>query len=304
MASIDTFCLLIGAMKSGTTTLFKQLIQHPAIAAPSQKEPNYFSRREMRDRGRQWYESLWEFDPNQHAWALEASTDYTKLPGMPSAAFFAKRFQADFRFLYIVRDPLERISSQYRHGLAQGWIERPMHEEITPDAVAICNYQMQLWPYVQAFGRDRILVIDQRELHADMAGTLRDVCGFLGIDRDHAFEILPRQNAGNDFLQRGIARFLDARGLLPSLVSIDGLGKLPRRQFEDLCRGFCRDAGAPGAYAEVVREFERAVSPTPQQAEQVRALLREDLDRFRDTWGIDAWSKSNRAAIDARAAAA
>jgi hypothetical protein len=298
-ASIQRFCLLIGTMKSGTTTLFKHLAQHPALAGSREKEPNFFSRRENRDKGRAFYEALWNFDPANHAWAMEASTDYTKLPSMPSAAYFALRFGAEFRFVYVVRDPLERIASHYRHGIGQGWIERPVAELLLPDVVAICNYHMQLWPYAHAFDRERNLVLHQSELNTDLVGVLRRVCRFLEVDDAHAFDLLPRQNTGDAFARQGIARELSKRRILPAIVSPRRLADLPAQEFEEACRTWSREAAQPAAYTECARAFERAVTPTPAQRAAVRALLRADLDRFRDDWGVDPWSAENRAALDA-----
>jgi hypothetical protein len=286
-------------MKSGTTTLFRHLERHPAIAGSREKEPNFFSRRENRDRGRAWYEALWDFDPARHAWAMEASTDYTKLPATPSAAYFAQRFGAEFRFVYVVRDPLERIRSHYRHGFGQGWIETPIHAHLLPDVVAICNYHMQTWPYVHAFGRERVLVLHQAELDRDLPAVLRRVAAFLEVDPDQAIPTLPRQNTSHAFDRRAVARELERRGVLPRIVDPARLADLPAPEFEELCRAWSRDAGQPAAYVEASRGFERAVTPTAAQADAIRALLRDDLDRFRDDWGVDPWSPENRAAIEA-----
>ena len=78
---MNRYCLLIGAMKSGTTALYERLCQHPAIARCTEKEPNYFSNPEHYSRGIDWYQALWrDWDDDVHRWALEASTSYSKLP--------------------------------------------------------------------------------------------------------------------------------------------------------------------------------------------------------------------------------
>lgn len=72
--------LIIGAMKAGTTTLYRDLVDHPNIFLPEQKEPNtlvmYGSdmRRIIDD-----YASLFARSP-QDAICGEASTAYTKRP--------------------------------------------------------------------------------------------------------------------------------------------------------------------------------------------------------------------------------
>lgn len=298
MPAIERYCLLIGAMKAGTTTLFKHLCQHPAIAGAREKEPNFFTRTELRDRGRPWYEAQWDFDPARHVWALEASTEYAKLPIVPSAAFFTRAIPADYRIVYVVRDPLERLRSHYRHGLAQGFTPQPIHEHLDPTAVAIGNYHLQIWPYRVAFGPERILVLDHAALSSDLPGVLRRVAEFLGIDPAFRFEPLPPHNTGGYHDQRALARMLQAARLVPDLFSLDGLARLPEREFESLCRRLAADAGRPAGYAETVRAHQRAVTPTREQAALVRALLRDDLERFRDDWGVDPWSEANRAALE------
>jgi hypothetical protein len=41
---ITAFALIIGSMKSGTTSLFRYLAEHPELSPSTPKEPNFFSR--------------------------------------------------------------------------------------------------------------------------------------------------------------------------------------------------------------------------------------------------------------------
>ena len=81
----DGFVIIVGAMKAGTTSLFDYLKAHPAICPAMMKEPEYFTHYQhhgFRARGIniKQYSDLWQFDPSQHRYALEASTGYTKVP--------------------------------------------------------------------------------------------------------------------------------------------------------------------------------------------------------------------------------
>ena len=296
--AIERFALILGAMKSGTTTLFRLLERHPAVAPARDKEPNFFTRAELRDRGRGWYEELWDFDPQRHRWALEASTEYTKLPVFPSGAPFIARLDAEVRFIYLLRDPLERIRSEVNHGLAQGFARGPVHHGLDPAVVATSNYRFQLWPYVQTFGRDRILVLHLRDLQADPAGTAARVFRFLDLEAPATVSPGDVHNAGGGFTQINVARVLARRGVVPELFDVEAIGRLPQAQFEALCAQLAREAGQPEALAAARAEHERNITPSPEQARRVRELLREDLDRFRDDWGVDPWSEANRAALD------
>ena len=74
--------IVIGAMKSATTTLHEQLARQPGFFMSRPKEPNFFSDDAMYARGWGWYSSL--FRPAREADLRgESSTHYTKLPDYP-----------------------------------------------------------------------------------------------------------------------------------------------------------------------------------------------------------------------------
>ena len=56
---LPTF-VVIGAMKCGTTSLYRYLQQHPEICMSRTKEPNFFVREKNYDKGIEWYQSLFE----------------------------------------------------------------------------------------------------------------------------------------------------------------------------------------------------------------------------------------------------
>lgn len=106
--------MLIGAMKSGTTTLYNLLIQHPEICGCVSKEPEYFSQKMGYARFKKGrYEELFDMDNSKHKFILDASTGYTKYPSEIGVANRIKEYGLNPFFIYIVRDPLERIVSHY-----------------------------------------------------------------------------------------------------------------------------------------------------------------------------------------------
>ena len=83
--------LIIGGMKCGSTTLYRDLLTHPRVFFPIDKEPcNLCDDRVLTDAGRAEYEALFKrARPDQLC--AEASTDYTKLPDRPGVAARALR---------------------------------------------------------------------------------------------------------------------------------------------------------------------------------------------------------------------
>lgn len=269
--AIDRFALLIGAMKAGTTALWHWLAQHPAIAPSRVKEPQFLCEKANWEHGIERYLELWDWEPARHRWAFEASTNYTKLPVRGNAALAALRLPGEFRFLYMVRNPVQRLRSQYLHSLAEGWIERPIHEGLSPQAVLFSNYRFQLEPYKVFHGRDRIRVLSYEAFRADPRATVRQVCEFLEIDPDFPFRDPGAQNSSDDYRGRLRDRILTERGV-----------PLP-----------CTDAGL---LADAERELERRITPSPAQVEELRALLGPDLELFAQEWGVDPWGRRSSVA--------
>jgi hypothetical protein len=74
-----TNLFIIGAMKSGTSSLHDYLGKHPQIFMAQFKEPMYFSREEHERMSLAEYEGLFK-DVSNQLYIGESSTEYTKLP--------------------------------------------------------------------------------------------------------------------------------------------------------------------------------------------------------------------------------
>ena len=174
---INNFVLIIGAMKCGTTSLFAYLAQHPQIAACRKKETFFFSANGCWNRGFDWYQSLWDWNPDSHKIALEASVDYTRIPSYPNAAerIATLSDRANFKFIYILRNPLERIESHYTHGLAQNWesTQNPLTEEIHPELIEASQYGRQIKEYYQRFPSENILLVNFKDLKKEPFNLLK-----------------------------------------------------------------------------------------------------------------------------------
>ena len=105
--------LIVGAMKAGTTTLYHDLSEHPDIFLPVLKEPEVLTTLERLDEMRAYYARL--FRPARPGQLKgEASTAYTKRPNNEGVAEKARALCGDgLKIIYIRRDPVERIRSQY-----------------------------------------------------------------------------------------------------------------------------------------------------------------------------------------------
>jgi len=186
MNNTNRFAVILGCAKSGTTSLYEYLVRHSQICRCSVKEPS--THQNFLARGNGEYKQLWEWDPETHRWAMEASTAYTLHPETPNfepvLADFPARFaemDADFRFLYIVRDPLERAKSHLSQYLVQGQefsYSKPAELEWL---VETSRYAHQLEPWAKRFGRDRIRVLMFEDLRDRPNSLMKETYQFLGL---------------------------------------------------------------------------------------------------------------------------
>ena len=159
---IDAYLMIIGAMKSGTSTLYWYLKQHPSICRCIVKEPEFFTEETHRVNVAQ-YSDLWNFDPERHKYVLEASTGYTKYPIIPNVPEKIKAYGISPTFVYVVRDPFKRIESDYNASIYNRWFN-PKTPITDNRYVFFSNYFVQLEQYRKHFGSKNIVVLDFDEL--------------------------------------------------------------------------------------------------------------------------------------------
>lgn len=180
------FLLIIGSMKCGTTSLFYYLSEHPNICPCRVKEPNFFANHENFSKGFNWYQNLWDFEPDKHKIAMESSTHYTKIPLFPNAADFISRVDKniEFKFIYIMRNPIDRIESHYTHSLQAKWGTniRPMNEDINTQIIEVSKYAKQINEYYSRFSPNNILLLNFEDLKNNPMKLLERICNFLDID--------------------------------------------------------------------------------------------------------------------------
>jgi len=176
--------LIVGAMKAGTTTLYRDLITHPDIAMPEQKEPETLVRFTSLDDIRRDYRDLFANAPHGSIRG-EASTAYTKLPVYPGVAERARALSnGKLRIVYIRRNPLERIISHYKHERQHRRIDMPISHALreVPELIDFSRYDWQIAPWKACFGEENVLEIDLEVYAADRAGMAKKVVAHLGAD--------------------------------------------------------------------------------------------------------------------------
>jgi hypothetical protein len=180
--------VIIGTMKSGTTTLFEWLAARDDVLRPGQKEPSFFSDDRAWARGCQWYAGRFAGGAAGQL-VGEASVSYTDPLFAVRSAERAKRVLCDPRLVCVLRDPIARLRSHYRHEVQRGRERRPFLEVIKDPAapyIRRSRYAAGLAPWVQHFGSEALCVVRFEDLtsadetawrrilaHLDLATTAR-----------------------------------------------------------------------------------------------------------------------------------
>src|SRR5271167_2267183 len=94
--------VVIGAMKSATTTLHEQLARQPGFFMSRPKEPSFFSDDRVHARGWAWYSSLFRLAKPRDLRG-ESSTHYTKLPTHPRTVERMVRHLPRLKLIYVMR---------------------------------------------------------------------------------------------------------------------------------------------------------------------------------------------------------
>jgi Sulfotransferase family len=198
---------VIGAARAGTTSLHYYLSLHPGIQMSAVKEPHFFSGPAgefpygaARVERMQDYRAL--FDPAVPVRG-EASPGYAAYPRRTGVATRIREQVPGARLIYLVRDPVQRTISHYRHRVATEGEQRGLAAalgDMEPTNIYLCasRYATQIEQYQACFPADRILVIDQADLRQDREQTLRRIFAFLGVDSGFSSPEFAREYRGSD----------------------------------------------------------------------------------------------------------
>lgn len=188
-------CLVVGAMKCGTSALHAHLDRHPEVAMAPGKELNFFLGPEQAPHDEEsswWREGQWHrgvewyagcFDPTAPVRG-ESSPGYTG-PGHPEVPHRIRALLPDVRLVHLVRDPVDRALSQWRHHVRDGTEPRPAAEAVLDPGsqyLERSRYAGQLAPYLALFPAEQVLVVVQERLLARPRAELARVFAHVGAD--------------------------------------------------------------------------------------------------------------------------
>jgi len=177
---------VIGAQRAGTTNFCADLGTHPDIVVPYIKEPWVLVRSLGRvDVAQSMYRGLYGETRRENHLLLDGSTSHSMLPQHPSVAGLAAKLAPRATILYVVRNPVHRAISQFRHQVAWGATTYDDLASAVKDDTTFIDYGRYWWqlqPWLAAFGADSIRIIPFEEYTAERHRVVSDVVTSLKLD--------------------------------------------------------------------------------------------------------------------------
>ncbi len=250
---------IIGAAKSGTTSLYQYLGQHPGIYFSPIKEPNffsddidvskfshvyrrntfldidnYFSKEKLEDlqltfiRKSEHYEKLFMAGAD-YQMRGESSTSYLY---SNTAAQNIFNFNPQAKIIAVLRNPMERAFSHYQMAVRYGHTKLQFKEAVEKDMrekekawgvselfIELGLYYNQLKRYFDIFPKEQIKILFSTNLKNNLQGTLNECFQFLGVE-EYKIEDRSVYNVSTTPRNIGLNHFLTQSGLKKVLKPI------------------------------------------------------------------------------------
>jgi|SRR5579872_4411298 len=203
--------LIIGAQKGGTTSLYLYLNEHPNIGGAVIKEVNFFDKNYHLHLP--WYRTQFPIPlrkmytrniRKQNYLIGEASPSYLLYPHTPGRV---AELLPDVKLIALLRNPVERAYSQYRHNVARGFEQLSFADAIdaeeertrTEKAKVLGNKQYngiafyrysylargvyvdQLNHWLDFFPREQLLILKSEELYSEPGTIFKHTLAFLDV---------------------------------------------------------------------------------------------------------------------------
>ena len=131
--------------------------------------------------------------PSVHAWTIDVSTNYAKLPIGKAVPRRIGALGGETKLAYVLREPVDRIESNCAHTLRNKG--KMPNLDI---CIRTSSYAEQMDRFTAHIPRENILLLDFNQLQRDPAAIQTQVCDFLGIDRFVAHTVV-HNTRGVDF---------------------------------------------------------------------------------------------------------
>ncbi len=315
----DLDFIVIGAQKSGTTSLFEYLRRHPQLCLPTSKEVPYFSHdKRYQDGWSDYMRKAFPFADPAQKWGtvtphymvggLYQNENISPTNDERTVPLRIRQQVPDVRLIAILRDPIERARSHHAMASLNQWdgrsFDQAIRDQLEPDALLAARrlpdertgyvvwgeYGRLLEGYLDVFLREQLLVLFLTDLKDRPAEVVQRVLRFLGVDPNFVPD-----NLGTTYRPGASARRVDWLDLKTAQAAAAD-SRLLRRLWhaipEPTRRHIDRQFDRTNYRMDLWnRKASAAVSPSQVDVTSaLRAHYDEDANRLRAIVGIPPWS--------------
>jgi len=206
---------IVGAPKAGTTSLFHYFNAHPEIKMSSEKEPDFFSDKELLEQGLYYGGSRIDTLEKYNKLFSERKEEKMLGEGSVSYLFYSevplriKEYNPKSKIIIMLRNPIERAYSHYlmdyRLGLTSESFESEFHKKKGlnfQQYFLLGNYSSQIKRYLDVFGKENIHIVWYSDFKKNWQKEVKEVFNFIGVnsslkihfERIHNSFTMPKNN--------------------------------------------------------------------------------------------------------------
>lgn len=282
--------LIVGAAKSGTTSLYYYLKQHPEIYMSAIKEPKFFSAQFVKYNPKvikenlvitkyEDYKNLFENVDRENAIG-EASADY--LYFYDGCIKLIKKYLGDVKIIIILRNPVEMTFSMYQMFIRQGKEHLSFEDALNAEQERkrlnwgygggwyykdLGFYYIQVKSYLENFTHVKVYLFD--DLKSNPLSLIKDMYQFLDVDDTFVPDTDIKYNPGG----------VPNNKLVYTLLTIFKRFKKPIIQ---ICKFFSLEK----KFFEITENIRKIILRKQEMKLETRAYLRdqyrEDISRLQD----------------------
>ncbi len=170
--------IVAGPQRTATSWLHDMLSQQPSVSLPRQVKETFFWDKYF-EKGFDWYQRFFDEEGRSAIRGEVAPTVFAS----DTARERIQSVAPDCRVMIILRDPVERTLSHYRHESALGLVRGSLEEaaRTDPRIVEASRYSKYVPRWRDSFGEDRVHCIRYEKIRESPEDVLHEVCRSLGV---------------------------------------------------------------------------------------------------------------------------
>lgn len=282
--------IIVGAAKSGTTTLYENLKNHPNICLVSDRLEFFgeYANPASKPIDLDEYLNLYR-ECGSDVLAGEKSVSYLY---SVSAAEEMYAVNKNMKIIIILRDPVERAYSDYWHRKRTNVENLTFEEALRAERQRIDsgqrfelhyreygNYYQKIKKYLDVFGHENVLILKYDDLKSDLESTLKRCEKFLGISQSLRVKDSKIHNKGSVGSDNLVVKFLYI--LYKRRALVRGVNLFIPRKLITVITNWMMSKNSTSGYPKM--EYKTQVD--------LRRYYREDLEKIEGllNWNLNDW---------------